>query len=320
MQPRWLLPFAPRPCPGETFSSWLSRVACRYGFKAQELFTELLPDGRPGPSSEVRDRQIDRAQATCIADAARCDKASVAALDVALSRPGWPVDWFSWTSCGRDVWNERDIFDGRLTEAWCPACLIEGQAECGHDYLRVDWALACTGHCHRHAAPLVEHCTACGFGGRMMYSPEGSCTRLCCGRCWRPLSDLPSLSDRGPRRAPSAEHLIIRFEADLVCALDGKAPRNNWARRSEGAALLRLVRDVARTLSVDRGFKLRPLVEDFDVSHDRLRLPRLPSINNKLAALSAEWKRRMLPAVLAIISDEEICKALSVDLRYVDDP
>lgn len=55
MMSRGRLPVAPRPCRDELLSSWLGRVACRYGLDAAGLVDALAAGGE----GETRDHPID---------------------------------------------------------------------------------------------------------------------------------------------------------------------------------------------------------------------------------------------------------------------
>lgn len=318
MRPGWLLPFAPRPCPGESFSSWLARVGCRYGFDPHALLNQLVPARPTRFPLTVSDWRVETRLTKCLAEAARCDESLLRRLDAARVRPRWPQDWFHWRGSGRSVWRDVDIFDTQLGQAWCPMCLREGHAAFGQDYLRIDWALACAGHCHRHASPLLDCCSRCG-SGKILFTQDGKRTRLCCGSCWSLLAGSPAQGNSGPQRGAGARDVLIAFEADLMRALDGQALLRRWTGRSSGKALIAMVQHVANALAAEGGYHSRPLVEAFNIV-DRERLERLPGIGNKFAALDPRWRRIMLAAVLSVIGDGDTCALHSVDLRLSGDP
>lgn len=89
------LPFAPRPCPDEIMSSWLSRIGCRYDCDPWALLN-LLPMGSGrGEDASVCDsidwgmplhhqRRVAQAALVKAAVVARCDAAKAAPSCVAI--------------------------------------------------------------------------------------------------------------------------------------------------------------------------------------------------------------------------------------------
>lgn len=65
---------------------------------------------------------------------------------------------------------------------WCPDCLAEDQEHGRPPYFRLAWELADVKVCHRHRAPLVDHCSDCGRRGtrhKATYVIPGWCSH--CG-------------------------------------------------------------------------------------------------------------------------------------------
>ena len=90
------LPVAPRPYRGELISSWLGRVACRYGLGAAGLVGALAADGEGAPRGiPIDDATPLREDIVSWAQACGVDPARLSRLTLARRRPGRPRFWFS---------------------------------------------------------------------------------------------------------------------------------------------------------------------------------------------------------------------------------
>ncbi|MBA3448930.1 MAG: TniQ family protein [Pseudaminobacter sp.] len=150
------LPVAPRPCRDELLSSWMARVACRYGLAAQELAGYFAGDGNgfssPAPIDD-RAPTVDQAQAwarACGIDPDRLQR-------LALSRryPGRPRAWY--VNRGPE-WAPSAVTGSTPV---CLACFTDDQSA-GHDaYLRAGWMLAERCICPAHGELLHDRCLSC---------------------------------------------------------------------------------------------------------------------------------------------------------------
>ena len=90
----WCLPVAPRPYPDELLSSWLGRVACRYGLRADELAGRFRR--RPWTAARGADRRhgAERRQDRAVARVCRVDPERLRRLALTRRYPDRPRSWF----------------------------------------------------------------------------------------------------------------------------------------------------------------------------------------------------------------------------------
>ena len=254
------LPVAPRPYPDELISSWLDRVACRYGLRGGEIAAPLFKQGGGTPRRRL-DWQADAADLAAVGEVCRIPVEVLRAQDLAVAYPDWPRHWFSWE--GRDGMSDPW---GDLAPGFCGCCLREDVAAGRDTYIRHAWARA-FGMCHRHKIPLTEACPWCG--ARRAFWPtlcRGRARHLCsaCGHFidqsrprpdWRatPLDrdwvyaappEMPALIDlrvEAWRRAAA-------FEAMIAAALDGRAGGSCFSGGAQVLAFRQAVEDLAIVL------------------------------------------------------------------------
>ncbi len=146
------LPVAPRPFRDELLSSWMVRVAARYGSEPLELMMYLAGQGGNGASPrQVDDVVPDTRLLRIWAKACRIDPARLRHRSLVSRHPDRPRDWF-------------------LNET-VPACLacFDADVAAGRDaYLRVNWRLAEQVVCLAHRTVLLDRCPACR--GRLQIS------------------------------------------------------------------------------------------------------------------------------------------------------
>jgi len=312
-----VLPFAPRPYPDEIMSSWLSRVSCRYDLTPGTLLDRLDPRDVWSGTRKI-DWKMPEHYKICLAAAARLDEHDVAQLDAASTHPRWAEHWFAWEDgFGRSPWVEGDLHGYTLRWSWCVPCLVEGYALTGQDFIRLPWALACVGYCHEHKIPLTDKC-ACGAWGEPTHVADGNETRLICTGCERPISSYLPLDDLVPTQSRAVD-LQLAFERYLVAALNGKRIAQTWCGRASNAQILAVVDDVAHALCIRPSYDAEVLIETFDNDLER-RLPRFPNLDHILCALPSFWRACTIGAVLAIIGRDDICDAMSGDLRLSRSP
>lgn len=136
------LPVAPRPFRDELLSSWVARVAARYGAEPLELMVYL--GGRDAGARQVDDVAPDMGLLMLWAKACRIDPERLRRRSLAARYPAQPRDWF-------------------LTET-VPVCLacFDADVAAGRDaYLRVNWRLAEQVVCPVHRTMLLDRCPAC---------------------------------------------------------------------------------------------------------------------------------------------------------------
>lgn len=161
------LPVAPRPFMDELLSSWMARVAARYGSEPLELMVYLAEQvGRDAGARQVDDVAPDIELLRLWAKACRMDPERLRRSSMASRYPDRPRDWF-------------------LTET-VPACLacFDGDVAAGRDaYLRAIWRLAEQVVCPAHRTMLLDRCPACRGGLRLSFRMLNGLLRPFCRKC-----------------------------------------------------------------------------------------------------------------------------------------
>jgi hypothetical protein len=161
------LPVAPRPFMDELLSSWMARVAARYGSETPELMVYLAGQGgRYAGARQVADVAPDMELLRLLAKACRIDPERLRRRSLASRYPDRPPDW-----C--------------LTEI-VPVCLacFDADVAAGRDaYLRGHWRLAEQVVCPSHRTMLLDRCPACRGRLRPSFRMLNSLLRLFCRKC-----------------------------------------------------------------------------------------------------------------------------------------
>lgn len=186
------LPVAPRPYRDELLSSWLGRVACRYGLDAAGLVGALAADGDcDARKILVDDAAPPRDDVMFWARACGVDAERVSRLTLARRRPERPRFWFS--SQG-PPWAPTAMRSPPV----CCACFEADRAVGRDEHLRADWMLAERCVCPAHRQLLRDRCPRCRgrlhFGFRLR---DGQ-ARVVCGEC------AQELAARSPGQADGA--------------------------------------------------------------------------------------------------------------------
>ncbi|RWX59120.1 hypothetical protein EN780_35180, partial [Mesorhizobium sp. M4B.F.Ca.ET.089.01.1.1] len=180
------LPVAPRPYRDELPSSWLARVACRYGLSAQELAGHLAGDGNGFSSpAPIDDRDPAADQARVWAKACGIDPDRLQRLSLTRRFPSRPGSWY--VSFG-PAWLPS------ATTGPTPVCFacFAADVEAGRDaYLRAGWRLAERCICPAHGQLLHDRCLSCHRRLCVALRLHEGRARPVCGHC-----DL-LLADRG---------------------------------------------------------------------------------------------------------------------------
>lgn len=161
------LPVAPRPFMDELLSSWMARVAARYGSEPLELMVYLAGQGgEDAGARQVDDVAPDMELLRLWAKACRMDPERLRRSSLASRYPDRPRDWF-------------------LTET-VPGCLacFDGDVAAGRDaYLRAIWRLAEQVVCPAHRTMLLDRCPACRGGLRLFFRMLNGLLRPFCRKC-----------------------------------------------------------------------------------------------------------------------------------------
>lgn len=162
------VPVAPRPFRNELLSSWMARVAARYGLEAPAMTAWLAGQGRdPRDPRQLDDIAPDPDLLTLWARACRVDQERLARLSLAHRFPDRSPAWI-------------------LERPGVPVCLgcFDSDASAGRDsYLRSDWRLAEQVACPAHGEMLHDRCPVCSGQLRVSFRMRGGLLRPFCRKC-----------------------------------------------------------------------------------------------------------------------------------------
>ncbi len=168
MTPPLRLPVTPRPFRDELLSSWMTRVAARYGLEAPAMFAWLAGQGRGMRSHNlVDDIAPDTELLRLWARACRVDPARLHRLSITSRYPDQPRQWL-------------------LERPGVPVCLgcFDADVTVGRDcYLRSNWKLADHVACPAHNEILRDRCPACSGQLRVSFRMRGGLLRPFCRKC-----------------------------------------------------------------------------------------------------------------------------------------
>lgn len=203
------LPVAPRPFREETLSSWLGRVACRYGLDAPTLAACLASRDAPSaawpppiddisPSSD----QIDLWARACAVDPARLRR-----MALGERHPRRTLAWFA---------------NRGLAAAWAPApvCLacFDADRVAGRDgHCRANWLLAERCVCPAHGRMLIDQCPHCHGRLRVAFRLRENLAAAVCARCAEAFGDRGGQGDGALRGMANA---LLAIQARIAAALD----------------------------------------------------------------------------------------------------
>ena len=130
------LPVAPRPFRDETLSSWLGRIACRYGLDAPALAACLAAPDDPfdAPRPPIDDISPSLGQIALWARAAAVDPARLRRMTLAERHPRRPLAWF----LNRGLAATRPVMP-RPSSPVCLACFDADRAAGRDGYCRASW-------------------------------------------------------------------------------------------------------------------------------------------------------------------------------------
>lgn len=301
------MPVAPRPHPDELISSWLGRTAAVYDMDVDRLLARLLRNGDVAPGGvdlELAPDERDR-----IAEAFGLAPGCVAALELAQVWPNLAGDWLRHVNRARDAPNP-------LLLCWCPTCLEEGR-RAGGPYLDHETALPLV-LCHRHLRWRYESCRNCVPTRRPAFMYINGATELICPDCRKllqtivhrvPVSEWSSDDRRGARQF----EMLLAFEKCLRGAWLGHSSHWFGVGEVQPSEFLALLDDLTKAL-LARNLDQTSLINRFQsefigaVPHHRPR----SWADASFTKLSPRWRAKVLCAVIAIISREEISVLFSL--------
>ncbi len=170
------LPVVPRPFRDELLSSWMVRVAGRYGLDVQGLTAYLAGQGdSPTALRKIDDADPNPDLLRLWARGCRIDPARLWRLSLKSRHPVRPLEWFM----------------NRAGEA-VPACLACFDADFAarrDGYMRGDWRLAECVVCPVHRDMLRDRCPECCAHLRVSFRMRSGRLRPFCSKCEGLLTD-----------------------------------------------------------------------------------------------------------------------------------
>ena len=168
------LAIAPRPRRDELLSSWLGRVACRYGLTSRALALHLAGGRWEGDI----DRSPTRPVLQTLAAGVHPDPDRLQRLTLTECHPNRGPGWY-----GRDGPGGRAMAGAALRPAVCLACFDADHEAGGDAYLRRTWVLAERCTCPRHRRLLWDACPACSSRLLVSFILRDGCARPICSAC-----------------------------------------------------------------------------------------------------------------------------------------
>lgn len=221
------LPVAPRPNRDELLSSWMTRVASRYGLDASALTAFLAGQGRA--FRQIDDIAPDPFHLRLWARASRVDLGRLNRLSLTSRYPDRLSTWL-------------------LERTRVPVCFgcFDADHAIGRDcYMRADWKLAEHVACPTHGEMLHDRCPACRGHLRISCQIRNGLQRPFCSRCDVRLTVRVGEAAGLASAEFTAGVLDLQRQAQkIVIADDGRLARLEYAIRTLWAPLDRV--DAAR--------------------------------------------------------------------------
>lgn len=216
------LPVAPPPFREETLSSWLGRVACRYGLDRRRLAAELAPGLR------FDDVAPDPMALRLWAKACGVDPGRLHRLSLAKRYPKRRCE--DLLGGGDPLWGQG--------QAVCPICLSVDAIERGDSFVRARWSLVEACACPLHRCLLIDRCGSCHAALAVAFVIREGSARAICATCRQevrregqgagnPLAPLLVALQRATRAAMVDEERRVRL-AEATATL--------WAPLDEAGA------------------------------------------------------------------------------------
>jgi hypothetical protein len=178
------LPVAPRPYHDELLSSWMARVACRYGLTAPELAGNFAVAGNSLSSPLPIDDSAPTADQTRVwARACGVDPWRLQRLALSRRYPRRPRSWYA--SRGPE-WATSTPSESTPV---CLACFAADLAAGRDTYLRAGWMLAECCICPVHGRLLHDRCVSCHRRLSVTFRLHDGRARPVCSHCARLLAD-----------------------------------------------------------------------------------------------------------------------------------
>lgn len=207
------LPVAPRPYRDELLSSWMARVACRYGLTAPELVGYFSGLSSPVP---IDDAAPAAGQTRVWARACGVDPDRLRRLSLSWRYPRRTRAWYG--SRGPE-WTPSTVTGSPPV---CLACFAADQSAGRDGYLRAGWMLAERSICPVHGRLLQDRCLSCHRRLSVAFRLQDGCVRPVCAQCAR------LLADRGGEGAGLADRALIgtalAVQRRITASVNGENP------------------------------------------------------------------------------------------------
>lgn len=216
------LPVVPRPFGDELLSSWMARVAGRYGLEVSELTAWLARQGIGKQRCQINDSDPDQNLLRLWAKACRIDLTRLQRLSLKSRYPDSQRDW---------------VLDGAGdTASVCLGCFDADFAAGRDSYMRLHWKLSEHSVCPAHREMLRDRCPECSGHLRISNQMRNGLMRSFCRKCDGLLTGRggeavdPSTVEfaAGVLDLQRQAGRIVRGEAERRAALE-QAIRTLWA-------------------------------------------------------------------------------------------
>ncbi|MCR5860391.1 TniQ family protein [Mesorhizobium sp. J428] len=209
------LPVAPRPYRDELLSSWMARVACRYGLTGQELAGHFAHDGSCYSSPlSIDDTAPAADQIRVWARACGVDPDRLHRLSLSWRYPRRARGWY--LSRG-PKWMPSTVTGSPPV---CLACFAADQSAGRDGYLRAGWMLAERCICPTHGEVLHDHCMSCHRRLSVAFRLLDGRARPACSFCGSILADRGGESGRPPNQ--NLMHSALAVQQRIMARVNGE--------------------------------------------------------------------------------------------------
>lgn len=220
------LPVAPRPYRDELLSSWLARVACRYGLSAEELAGHFPAGQTPSLPLPIDDRAPAADRIREWAAACGVDPERLRRLSLNRRYPRRPRSWYATRG------PEWALSSG--SPPVCAVCFDDDHAAGRDAYLRAHWDLAELCVCPRHGRLLHDRCMWCHRPLSLGFRIREGCARPVCNYC------DGALTDRGGEGARPPDSALVGVALAVQARITAGVDRDDHERERFERALATL--------------------------------------------------------------------------------
>lgn len=188
--------FSKWPCrpilmPGESFSSWFSRLALANGVSPSELYRVALPGGRMyrGDLDRIApENLLQNLSDKTLVPILQLQQSTFRAWDDTLIADDDGLRKLPWLPPSAS-WSAKRSFGYQF----CPACLCEDT----EPFFRLAWRLRFTTTCQVHRIQFHDRCPACSAPIQPLYSNTSNPSVVCCSSCGFDLRNSPGEAVKG---------------------------------------------------------------------------------------------------------------------------